>query len=147
MRYVPTANIAHDLRRAKGGSKKEIVNGKSIDNSLYPVKIRVTCNRESHFYQLNKDYYCTKKEFETFLTSKKGEVIEAKRIAQKKLGEANKILDEIRDYFTFEEFKRIFESTTKSSKDVYSVFEEYIKLKKDNNQIGTANSYTYASHL
>jgi len=144
MRYVPTANIAHDTRRAKGGSKKEVVNGVYIDNSLYPVKIRVTCNRESHFYQLNKDYYCTKKEFETFLTSKKGEVIDARRIAQKKLAEANNILDEIRDYFTFEEFKRIFESSTKSSKDVYSIFEEYIKLKRDNNKIGTANSYTYA---
>jgi len=144
MRYVPTANIALDTRKAKGGLKKEIVNGESINNSLYPVKIRVTFARDSRFYQLNKDYYCTKKEFETFLTSKKGEVIEARRIAQKKLEEALKILDEIRDYFTFEEFKRIYESSTKSAKDVYSVFEEYIQQKKDDQKFGTANSYTDA---
>jgi len=144
MRYVPTANIALDTRKAKGGLKKEFVNGESINNSLYPLKIRVTFARESHFFQLNKDYYCTKKEFETFLTSKKGEVLEIRRIAQKKLEEANKIIDEIREHFTFEEFKRIFESSTKSSKDVYSMFEEYIQLKRDNKQIGTASSYTDA---
>ena len=144
MRYVPTANIALDTRKAKGGLKKEIVNGEIIDNSLYPVKIRITFSQRSKYYQLNKDFYFTKKEFETFLTSKKGEVIEARRIAQKKLEEANKILDEIREYFTFEEFGRIFDSSTKSSKDVYSIFEEYIKLKRDNDQIGTASSYTDA---
>lgn len=144
MRHVPTANIALDTRKPKGGTKKEIKNGETIDISLYPVKIRITCARKSRFFQLNKDYYFTRQEFETFLTSKKGEIIEARRIAQKKLEEANRILDEIRDYFSFEEFKRIYNSSTKSFKDVYSVFEEYIQLKKDEGQFATATSYNEA---
>lgn len=132
MRYVPTANIALDKRKAK------------IDNGVkrYPLKIRVTFARDSRFYQLDKDFYLTNEEFSVLETSRKGDIIHIRKMANNKLTKANKIIDDIRDYFTFEEFKRIYNSETKSSKDVYSVYEEYIDRLKSKGQFKTAGLYT-----
>ncbi|NDW08462.1 phage integrase SAM-like domain-containing protein [Dysgonomonas sp. 520] len=132
MRYAPTANIALDKRKAK------IKDGVKC----YPLKIRVTFARDSRFYQLDKDYNLTDDEFAVWETSRKGEIIAARRMAINQLAKANKILDEIRDYFTFDEFKRIYYSKTKSSKDVYSIYEEYINTLKQNAQFSTAGLYT-----
>lgn len=132
MRYAPTANIALDKRKAKteGNIKR------------YPLKVRITFARDSRFYQLDKDYYLTDEEFAVWETSRKGEMIAVRRIAINQLAKANKILDEIRDYFTFDEFKRIYYSKTKSAKDVYSIYEEYISILKKNAQFSTAGLYT-----
>jgi len=132
MRYVPTANIALDKRKAK------IVD----DKKCYPLKIRITFARDSRFYQLDKDYYLTDEDFSVLQTSRKSEILPIRMKANKELAKANKIIDELNDYFTFEEFKRIYNSKTKSSKDVYSVYEEYINTLKDNNQFKTAGLYT-----
>lgn len=131
MRYVPTANIALDKRKAK-----------IVDNiKLYPLKIRVTFARDSRFYQLDKDYYLTDDDFAVLQTSRKGDMIPIRKMANDKLDKAGKIIDDIRDHFTFEEFKRIYNSKTKSSKDVYSVYQEYIDHLKNNGQFKTAGLY------
>lgn len=131
MRYVPTANIALDKRKAKIVDEKK----------CYPLKIRITFARDSRFYQLDKDYYLTDDDFAVLQTSRKGDMIPIRKMANDKLDKANKIIDDIRDHFTFEEFKRIYNSKTKSSKDVYSVYEEYIDHLKNNGQFKTAGLY------
>lgn len=131
MRYVPTANIALDKRKVK------IVD----DKKCYPLKIRITFARDSRFYQLDKDYYLTDGDFSVLQTSRKGDMIPIRKMANDKLDKADKIIDDIRDHFTFEEFKRIYNSKTKSSKDVYSVYEEYIDHLKNNGQFKTAGLY------
>lgn len=131
MRYVPTANIALDKRKAK------IIDYKKC----YPLKIRITFARDSRFYQLDKDYYLTDEDFSVLQTSRKSEILPIRIKANKELAKANKIIDELNDYFTFEEFKRIYNTKTKSSKDVYSVYEEYINLLKDGGQFKTAGLY------
>ncbi|NDV80101.1 site-specific integrase [Dysgonomonas sp. 511] len=148
MKYSPTASIRLDKRKAIGDKQKAKIGKSDIEENLYPLKIRITCARESRFYLLSKDFYLSESEFEDLFTKRKPEILNARREAEKKLNEAKSIIDQIEDNFSFDEFNRIYHSNTKSTKDVYSIYEEFIQIKRDEKKYGTVKSYTDAlNHL
>ncbi|NDV97473.1 hypothetical protein D0T84_21635, partial [Dysgonomonas sp. 521] len=146
--YAVSVAIALDTKKAITEKTKRQIGKEGEEANLYPLKIRVTYSRQPRYFSLDKPYYLTKNEFDELSKSRKPDLINARREADKKFAEANRIVDEIRDFFSFDEFSRIYNSKTKSVKDVYSVYEEYIQNLKDNKQHGTVNSYTCAlNHL
>lgn len=148
MRYSPTASIVLDKRKAIGDKQKTKIGKADTKERLYPVKIRITCARDSRFYLLDQDFYLSESEFSDLFKSRKPELLKARREAEKKVGEANSILDDIRDNFSFDEFNRVYYSKTKSTKDVYSIYDEFIQIKKDEKRYGTVESYSNAlKHL
>ncbi len=148
MKHSVSVAIALDTKKAITNKTKMQIGRENIEDNLYPLKIRITYSRQPRYFSLDKSYYLTKDEFEGLFTSRKAELLTIRRDAEKKFAEANRIADEIRDFFSFDEFSRIYNSKTKSVKDVYSVYEEYIQNLKDNKQHGTVDTYTCAlNHL
>lgn len=148
MKHSVSIAIALDTKKAITDKTKKQINRENVKENLYPLKIRVTYSRQPRYFSLDKPYYLTKNEFDELSKSRKPELLNARREADKKFAEANRIADEIRFFFSFDEFTRIYNSKTKSVKDAYSVYEEYIQNHKDNKQYGIVDAYTCAlNHL
>jgi integrase len=120
------------------------------DGSL-PLKLRVTSERYAKYYAINielrdgsKIDSLTPDNLKKARAEKpKGKFKEIGLLLADKEKFANEILNELKDNFTFEDFKNRF-SGVKKTIDAYNVFYWYaekIKDLNDNNQLGTASSY------
>lgn len=142
MKHSVSVAIALDTKKAITDKTKKQIGKEDVKDNLYPLKIRVTYSRQPRYFSLEKPYYLTKDEFDKLFESRKPELLNARRDVEKKYAEANRIVDDIRDFFSFDEFIRIYNSKTKSVKDVYSIYEEYIKNCYNKGSFGTAETYT-----
>ena len=124
-----TATIVLDRRKANKESK-------------YPVKVRVIYDRSSRLY--GTGHFLDDDEFEKARSSKsRGEWkdlrLELNRIEER----ATEIVNNT-NQFSFDYFKRQFSKPTSNSKDLYSLFEDYIGSLRDEGRVGTATSYNDA---
>ena len=120
-----TTSIIQDTRKLK-------------KNGKYPIKLRVTHNRISRFFNVNVDL--SQEEFEKVM--KQNPRAEFKEIKMKLLiieQKAQNIINEL-IYFNFEEFRDLFYSKV-DYKNVYSVWSKYIEDLNKEDRITTASSY------
>ena len=120
-----TTSIIQDTRKLK-------------KNGKYPIKLRVTHNRISRFFNVNVDL--SQEEFEKVM--KQNPRAEFKEIKMKLLiieQKAQNIINEL-IYFNFEEFRDLFYSKV-DYKNVYSVWSKYIEDLNKEGRITTASSY------
>lgn len=124
-----TTAIILDTRRAK-------------KHDTYPVKLRITYYRVQKYYPVNVN-----------LTSDEWDKMHGKkprRELKEKLDYFNKIelkaLEIIKELptFSFPAFEKKFNQKPKQDVDTISLFESYIKTLKEENRIGTADSYNWA---
>lgn len=111
----------------------------------YALKLKVYHLRKSKPYGIGINL--TEKEFQNLLTNRN--LRNNLKEAQYYLNKAEKIIEEIKHYFTFELFRDKFynqqqtvENNTGMQNDIFQAFDEYIKNLEDNNRIKTAISYT-----
>jgi len=121
-----TVNIFHDLRRIK-------------NNGLYPVKLRITYNRRSKYFEtgidLSKENYhkLSSRRIGQELISVKNELIEFE-------SKANSIIRTIRP-FNFPVFSERFNQKTYDEAYVELLFNETIAKLKAQGRVGTADNY------
>lgn len=112
---------------------------KENDPELYPVKLRLTIERKSRYYNLGE--YLTQKEFDNDVfaanPAKKYDKI-AKRISDNK-ERAKQLLDKM-ETPNFDQFKRLF-TFQGSGGNVKKYFDAYILELKQDNRHGTASNY------
>lgn len=122
----PTVSIILDTRRAKKDNK-------------YPVKVRITHLRKQQYWHTGIDV--TEDEFEQAMLErpKKGflKLSEQLKFHKRK---AENIIDEIKD-FSFRQFELRAGANQKDISNVYSFYEDYISLLKNERRVGTASSY------
>ncbi|MBA7536633.1 Tyrosine recombinase XerC [subsurface metagenome] len=124
MEKVLTAIIL-DTRRSK------------MDNT-YPVKLRVTYQRERKYY--NTGYSLTKEDFNRVIGKPRGELKDSRLRLNKIEQDAINIIDKL-DVFSFRGFKKYFSRTPGDHADLFFSFREHIRKLKINGQIGTASTY------
>ncbi len=106
----------------------------------YPVKLRVTFERERKYYRINK-FSLSKDDFKKIkYGNPRGKLKELKMIFSEYERKAIEAISKI-EYFTFEKFEEIFLSHNRKGKDVFSYFENYISVLKEQKRFGTADSY------
>ena len=121
-----TVNIFHDLRRIK-------------NNGLYPVKLRITYNRRSKYFEtgidLSKENYIrlTSRRIGQELVSVKNELIELE-------SKANSLIKTIKP-FNFPVFSERFNLKTYDEAFVELLFNETIAKLKAQGRVGTADNY------
>ncbi|MEO6671011.1 MAG: site-specific integrase [Ferruginibacter sp.] len=129
------AILVHDTRRAK-------------KNGLYPIKLRVTFNREQQYYPTKVDL--TKDDFSRIMNSDKlvngvsiqsrRELKECKIKTDAVLVKAIHILDKLHE-FSFDSFEAAMFSKVIKNKDVYSIYTRVIEKLNLNGNLGTASNY------
>ena len=127
----PTISIWLDNRRAKKGNK-------------YPVKIRITSNRERYYYPTNINL--TKAEFENATSPKPVPRLKDARLKLYELerqanATVDKIVDELHTEFTIEIFEKHLNINAKDYSDVFQCYERKISQLKQRGQIKTAEAY------
>ncbi len=131
----PISTIIHDTRRAKAGEK-------------YPVKLRITFNRQQKYYTIGLDL--TKEEFELMqgplgaeksLPAKDRKAINEMRLKRDSVAsKAIKIISKLED-FSFRLFERQLYQNENSVKDVYEFYDRTIDRLKAHSKVGTASNY------
>jgi site-specific recombinase XerD len=125
---APTIVIYHDTRRKK-------------DNGLYPVKLRVYFNYETRYYPIGKDL--SKDEFiRSYLAQKPRD--EFKKLKQQMSSievKANKVMDELKDGFSFDKFEKKMFRPIGSENDVFYYYERTIKDFQKRERVNTASNY------
>jgi integrase/recombinase XerD len=105
----------------------------------YPVKIRIVYLRKSKDYKLDIDL--TLEEYKNAMVERPKGVYKEISIKLRALeARANKKIEDI-GIFTFQKFENAFYSTTKGAFDIFSYFEEYIKMLNSEGRLGTRDSY------
>ena len=113
-------------------------------NGLFPVKIRITYNRKQKYFPIGEDL-----SKDDFMLATRSEPEPPKRLKDmsdtftKKKANALEIINELKT-FDFKRFEERFNGFTTSLTNVKSVYDEYIKKLKKNDQIGSAVSYRYS---
>jgi len=132
-RLKPTTAIMLDTRRVKQDEK-------------YPLKLRVTFNRERQYYAIGRDV--TKEEWEK-LTQKKAkaslrdlqlEIIDLERKAEGVL----KTIEDKDEEFSFVRFEEYFFGINNYTNDIFISFDMQINTFKENGQISNATAYLCA---
>ncbi len=108
-------------------------------DDTYPVKLRITFQRKTNFY--NTTVSLTEKDFELATSENpKGDLKDTKfdliEIEQK----AIKIIKNLTQ-FSFSAFDKYFFGPSYDKTDLFAKYEEYITLLEKNDQIGTASAY------
>lgn len=116
---------------------------KPTRSGLYPLKLRVTFNRNTRLYGVGKEL--TEEQFGKLFSSKlRDEVLKDIRVYCESLkDEAVKVADTISD-FTFDKFKEsFFTNPTEDAKtnDVFNNIEVYAKQLQEEGRVSTASSY------
>lgn len=118
-------------------------------NDKFPLKISIFYNKKKVLYGIGIDL--TESEFANFRIGKNNK--NSFKDAQYYLNKAEKIIEEIRHYFSFELFREKFynrEFTSDNSSviqsDILRAFEEYIQELRENNQFRTADGYITSKH-
>jgi integrase len=128
----PNYRIVLDLRRPK-------------NNSLFPVKVRVTLNRVQKYYPIGLDLNVS--DFERI---QNGSVRNELRIYKNKIADwenrAKGIIHQM-DTFSFEEFKsRLYDNRSVKVTDVYALFDQKIDKLKSQEKISTSSIYNDAKN-
>ena len=124
-----TATIVLDRRKANKESK-------------YPVKVRVIYDRSSRLY--GTGHFLDDDEFEKARSSKSRGEWKDLRLELNRIEERATEIVNSTNQFSFDYFKRQFSKPTSNSKDLYSLFEDYIGSLRDEGRVGTATSYNDA---
>jgi integrase/recombinase XerD len=111
-------------------------------DNKYPVKLRVTIDRKSRFYGLNK--YFTEKEFDKVIASKKDEYKKIKWELDQKERDAKQHLESMPKP-NFDLFKVLFTSKSKGA-NVISYFDFAMNQCLKEGRISTGNSYECAKN-
>ena len=113
-------------------------------NSLYPVKLRVTYKRKTRLFKTK--FYLTEVDFER-ATGKKSRQ-EYKVLGQDLIDVEKKAMKIIKNMksFSFDEFKRRFLIDSGKQGEVFPAFNSYITQLKGTGQLGTASSYECAKN-
>ena len=121
-----TVNIFHDLRRIK-------------NNGLYPVKLRITYNRRSKYFETGIDL--TKENYHKLSSRRIGqELISVKNELIELESKANFLIKSIRP-FNFPVFSERFNQKTYDEAYVELLFYETITKLKAQGRVGTADNY------
>lgn len=121
-----TVKLFHDARRKK-------VTG------TYPVKIRITCDRRSKYYETGVSL--SEDEFKRmFMKRVPAELLEKKELLADAETKAAHLLKEIKP-FNFPVFERRFLQKSYDGAFVETVYDEVISRFKRENRVGTAESY------
>ena len=122
----PTTALVLDTRREK-------------KNGTYPVKVRVTFNREQQYYPTGIDLL--PEEWEMVSSEKpRKEYKKIKETLAGIQGKAKEIIDDTR-HFTFEGFDLKFYKKRSNKGALVDLFESYIDKLRCDGRISTANSY------
>lgn len=129
---IARANIVLYTTRAKASGK-------------YPVKLRITFNRQHKDYAIGLDL--TKAEYEQTRKSLPPKSLrnEATLIQNTEV-KARMIISEIGGGFTFQKFEAALNGQTKDASDIFPFFEEYIKELQAEGRYKTAISYETAAN-
>jgi integrase len=127
----PTIAIWLDNRRAKKGNK-------------YPVKIRITSQRQRYYYPANINL--TEVEFENATSAKpvpklKEAHIKLYELERQATATVNKIVEELHTEFTIELFEKYLNINTPDYNDVFHCYQRKIDQLKERGQIKTAEGY------
>src|SRR5450432_1826718 len=112
----------------------------------FPVKLRVTFNRERKYYTVidpkkKEKIYSTKTDYEkTIATGARGTYKDIKLVLGDAESKAQKIINEL-TVFSFAAFDRKFRTQRRASGDVLAAFEEHVSELEKDDRIGTAVSY------
>lgn len=124
-----TAKLVHDARRKK-------VTG------TYPVKVRITCDRRSKYYETGVSL--TEPEFRRIYMSRvPAELLEKKELLSQAEAKAVHLLKEIKP-FNFPVFERRFLQKSYDGAFIETIFNEVIDRLKKEDRIGTAENYKLA---
>ena len=122
-----TTAIVLDKRRAKEEDK-------------YPVKLRVTYDRDYRYY--NTNHALTKDEFEKAISPRpRGDYKELRLKFNLIEEKAQDVIDKIDD-FSFDKFKNFYSRKPKDLRNVYFYYEKQIKELDKKGKIGTASWYS-----
>lgn len=141
--YSAIPSIILDKRRAR-------------PNGSYPVKLRITLNREQKYFLLGEDLFSDEwdKIQNTLIAEGRLKDERLKEIRTKLFGNngylqtAKRVIDKI-PFFSFTEFEKQFfqkNQTPKGKNDVYAFFDFYIDKLNKQKRIGTATSYETAKN-
>jgi len=122
----PTVQFFHDTRRAK-------------KNNAYPVKIRVTYQRQQKYYSTGIDLSIDV--FAKVMSPKVKQAFIEKRI--KLDGKIQEIRSHVNDmqHFTFGRLDQLLLQSQKDANDIFPLFEEIMAVKKKKGKIKTSLSY------
>lgn len=126
-----TATIVLDKRRIK-------------NDNTYPVILRIYFNRKKRIYQTG--VFLELDSFEKITTKGVKIPMELKKIKsslQKKETIANRVIESL-DIFSFDAFESSYFTNRDAYSNVYTAFENYIKLLELENRFSTAESYKNA---
>lgn len=142
MNTKPLTSLYLDTRRAKGHQSDSA----NTENPVYPIKIRITFNRERRYFSIN-NLVATKQEFEKIMSGK----LSNDKTLKKKKAEAETYKRAVEDYlfsipvFSFRLFKDEFLNKPEDKEtDVFSVFQAYIDELTSEGRLNTRDSYKYA---
>lgn len=112
-------------------------------DGLYPLKIRVTFNRQSRMYGIGRDL--TEEQFNKLFSSKlRDEFLKEIRVHSENIKKnAIDVSDKIR-VFSFEKFRNAFignSSNSEKTDDVYKNLELYISTLQSEGRVSTASTY------
>lgn len=127
----PTINIWLDTRRAKKGKK-------------YPVKIRITSQRQRYYYPTNINL--TEDEFENAVSFKpaprlKDAHLKMFELERQATATVNKIVDELHTEFSIGLFEKHLNLNTGNYNDVFQCYKRKIAQLNQRGQIKTAQGY------
>lgn len=129
---------------------------RSRPNGSYPVKLRITLNREQKYFLLGEDLFSDEwdKIQNALIAEGRLKDERLKEIRTKLFGNngylqtAKRVIDKI-PFFSFTEFEKQFfqkNQTPKGKNDVYAYFDFYIEKLIKQKRIGTATSYETAKN-
>lgn len=108
-------------------------------DGTFPVKIRVTFHRKQKYYAVGLSL--TEEDFKKVQGSKpRGEYKEKKIILNALEQRAIEIIKKLPS-FSFEAFEKRFLEQKQTGKDVFSYYERYIEILKNEGRVGTAGNY------
>lgn len=121
-----TVKLFHDARRKKVAG-------------TYPVKVRITCDRRSKYYETGVSL--TEPEFKRiFMSRVPAELLEKKELLSQAEAKAVHLLKEIKP-FNFPVFERRFLQKSYDGAFVETIFNEVMDRFRKEDRIGTAESY------
>lgn len=121
-----TTKIILDTRREK-------------DNGKYPVKLRVTYNRNQRYYPYQSRYDLSQLEFaEVFNPNPKGRFKKLQDTLVAERMKADAIIESIAERFSFVLFEKMFKQVDGQNKDVFALLKDRTDKLRGEGQISTA---------
>ncbi|WP_407524591.1 site-specific integrase [Lacibacter sp. MH-610] len=114
-------------------------NRKKREDDVYPLKLRVTCNRLQKYYSTGFKY--TYEKFDLVMRDNPPKQLRADRVEIEELVlKARRIMRELKT-FSFSAFEKQFRNDLKPQYGIFELYEKVIKGKMESGAIGTAVNY------